>query len=180
MGSYMNRYCRTWIGLTWEGPDMNRSFEICQIYKGHEWGQTWKGPDMNRSFWTWMRSDMNRAWHESLGHESVDMKRVDMNRAGLNRDNPVTLSYVGCVNSPNDTFTYVYVIHFDSDILTPFFGVTPRIFSSLPQGNSREVTWDASRHVSSVRALGEIWINVWHIFNPKTQSSLCILYCIEL
>ena len=34
----------------------------------------------------------------------------------------VTLSYVGCVNSPNDTFTYVYVIHFDGDILTPFFG----------------------------------------------------------
>ena len=88
MGSYMNRYCRTWIGLTWEGPDMNRSFEICQIYNGHEWGQTWKGPDMNRSFWTWMRSDMNRAWHESLGHESVDMNRVDMNRTGLNGDNP--------------------------------------------------------------------------------------------
>ena len=94
----------------------------------------------------------------------------------------VTLSYVGCVNSPNDTFTYVYVIHFDSDILTPFFGVTPRIFSSLPQGNSREVTWDASRHVSSVRALGEVWINVWHIFNPKTQSSVfCIvLKCIRV
>ena len=74
----------------------------------------------------------------------------------------------------------------------PIFWVTPRIFFRCLKGTP-EVTWEASRHVSSVRALGDVWINVWHFFNPpklnlkhshfcyfSTGSPFCIYWTEEL
>ena len=89
----------------------------------------------------------------------------------------VTLSYVGCVNSPNDTFTYVYVIHFDSDILTPFFGVTPRIFFRCLEGTrekSLEMRQDTC-HLSELREKYGLMFDTFSIPKPNLLYVFCIV-----
>ena len=88
----------------------------------------------------------------------------------------VTLSYVGCVNSLNDTFTYVYVIHFDGDILTPFFGVTPRIFSRCLKG-TREKSLEMRQDTCH---LSELWEKYGLMFDTFSipKPNLLYVFCI--